>query len=228
VSTDNEDATLPEPLEHPGSNGTLCRLIEVRKRGVAAENEIERAVRHDLSHVFLPKRYSLPDLVADPEDAVVLERCLTERRRELTQASRRVTASLGSGDHRLVDVGREEVHPHARVVRRDLEIPYDRDRVGLLAGRAPRAPNPNTPPACAGGRLGVLGKDLASYPLEDRAIAMKARDRDATKPTERSPLVLRRLETRSVPDEIANAELCHPADDALANRTSHVAKAFPP
>lgn len=144
---------------------------------VSAEDHVERAphwpsfdqVQGTETHEITGWRGNAPF----PSLFAGLRPFLNEVRRHFFDLGPREQAGPGSCEYRLIDISREnlQVVPSQAVI--ELEQGH-RDRIGLLAGRAARRPDPD---AVAGTRAGQnVRRDLRPERLKMTLLAKEARD----------------------------------------------------
>ncbi|HWJ06406.1 MAG TPA: hypothetical protein VNS57_11570, partial [Steroidobacteraceae bacterium] len=152
--------------------------IEIDQQ-VATADQVELRERRVLDHVLLREDKQVAQVLLDPVGAplgVVREKAREPLLRDVGRDARRVNARARLLDGLAVDVGREHLDLDRLLVRDDLLVEQDRDRVRLLAGRAAADPDPHHVVVV------LLGEQLRQHFLlelrESVRVAEEVRDAD--------------------------------------------------
>lgn len=227
VLSDDEDSTRRHPRGQSRCGLRLQRFVEIRERQVAAEDEIERAVRRLSCEITSAKFDSFTKTVANPKETVhLVEPRFQEVARELPQCARREHPPTRPADFFLVDVGAEHAHPNVPHRRSDLELPNERERVGLFASGRARAPNRNVTSFVARA-LSESGQDIDLERAKDGAIAIETGDGHSAELAKSRPLLRVAFEVVSVGGPVAYPEDSQATCDSLSDLAPQISKAVP-
>src|SRR5262245_30643271 len=145
---------------------------------VAEHHHVEHAqVAERVQQVHALEAHQLPGLVLQHRNASVAVEVLLAQPQRQAAAHRDGVVAAGLGDRERVsaDVGREDLEllgAEAAQLARALHLAQqDRDRVGLLAGRARRRPDRDLAAAVLAGALDRLGHDHLAHRLPERHVA---------------------------------------------------------
>lgn len=229
MPADHERAAGSQARRDAREHVALHRRREVGEGHVAAQHEIEGSVRGLAPQVLEPERDGGAEAIAHDERALRrLEERLAKARRQFACAARREAAGPRALEQTRIGVGRHQREGEPRDARRHVEHEARGEGVGLLAGRAARAPGAQARLRARPRRLREGGQHTAAQAVEDAAVAIEARDRDAAAGVEMRPLLGTVLEAAAVGGAVGQAELGEAAREAPAYLAPDPAVAFGP
>ncbi len=199
-----------------GDQAVLQLRLEVDHQ-VAAAEQVEAREGRVLDDVLDGEHDHLADLLLHAIAGVLLgEEAAQALRRDIQRDVRRIEPGTCDGDGVVVEVGRVELDPDLAVGVVHVLAQQDRDRVGLLAGRAARDPGPEH---VVGGLVGKqLRQDVPLQHLERLAVAEEARHVDEHFLEQGLQLGGLFLQVAQVDRQVVDVVLQHAALDAATDR----------
>ena len=141
---------------------------------VAAADQVEFGKRRVLDQVLLGENQHVADVFVDPVARAVSLWCKKPRQplgRDVGRDTERKQPCPGTGHRLAVDVSGKDLHGAVLAQRLDQFLKQDRDRIGFLAGRATRRPDPDHAARRLTGKQ--LGQALVFERLESLGVAKK-------------------------------------------------------